>query len=124
MFNENSMTPIYVQLAEWLKDEILIGNLKEEERIYSQYTLAEMFNINPATGAKALNILADENLVYKKRGVGMFVSSNAVTILREKKKEETLNNLVDELLKQARVLEIKKDELFSLIEKKLGEGDL
>ena len=52
--------PIYVQIAQWLEDEILSGALPPDERIYSQYQLAELFNINPATAAKGLNLLADE----------------------------------------------------------------
>jgi GntR family transcriptional regulator len=67
--------PIYVQISEWLENEILCGNIKENEKIYSQYQLAEMFNINPATAAKGINILADQGILYKKRGLGMFLSS-------------------------------------------------
>ena len=67
----DSSIPIYVQLAQWLEDEILSGALPPDERIYSQYQLAELFGINPATAAKGLNILADEGLVYKRRGLGM-----------------------------------------------------
>jgi DNA-binding transcriptional regulator YhcF (GntR family) len=69
--------PIYVQISEWLENEILCGNIKENEKIYSQYQLAEMFNINPATAAKGINILADQGILYKKRGLGMFLSTDA-----------------------------------------------
>jgi DNA-binding transcriptional regulator YhcF (GntR family) len=68
------MKPIYVQIAEWLEIEILNNHIKEDERIFSQYQLADMFTVNPATAAKGLNILLEENIVYKKRGLGMFVS--------------------------------------------------
>ena len=60
--------PIYVQIAEWLEEEILRGHIKEHEKIYSQYQLAEMFNINPATAAKGINILADQGILYKNGG--------------------------------------------------------
>jgi GntR family transcriptional regulator len=65
----DGIKPIYVQIAEWLETEILSGNIREDERIYSQYQLADMFNINPATAARGLNILADEKVLYKKEGL-------------------------------------------------------
>ena len=74
LLNNDSMKPIYVQIAEWLEIEILNNHIKEDERIFSQYQLADMFTVNPATAAKGLNILLEENIVYKKRGLGMFVS--------------------------------------------------
>ncbi|MBC2721223.1 MAG: GntR family transcriptional regulator, partial [Desulfosporosinus sp.] len=77
ILNTDSTKPIYIQIAEWLEVEILNGNFKEDERVYSQYQLADMFTINPATAAKGLNLLAEEHIVYKRRGLGMFVSPNA-----------------------------------------------
>ena len=64
--------PIYMQISEWIETEILNGNFVVDQKVSSQYQLAEMFNINPATAAKGLTILADENILYKKRGLGMF----------------------------------------------------
>ena len=74
ILNPNSITPIYMQIAEWLETEIINETITSDEKIYSQYQLAEMFNINPATAAKGINILADEKVLYKKRGLGMFVA--------------------------------------------------
>ena len=89
ILNTDGMKPIYVQISEWLEAEILSGNIGDDEKIYSQYQLAEMFNINPATAGKGLNILADENILYKKRGLGMFVSPEAREIILEKRKNQT-----------------------------------
>ena len=61
-----------MQIAEWLETEILGGVIECDQKVYSQYQLAEMFNINPATAAKGINLLADERILYKKRGLGMF----------------------------------------------------
>lgn len=66
ILNSNSIKPIYLQIADWLEAEILAYRIIEDERIYSQYQLAGMFNINPATAAKGLNILADKKVIYKK----------------------------------------------------------
>lgn len=124
ILNPESMKPIYVQIAEWLETEILNENLKEEERIYSQYQLAEIFNINPATAAKGLNILADENIVYKKRGLGMYVSPNAKELLYEKRKS-LLKPMIEELVVEAKRLNVAQNELIEMIEeagKESGEG--
>lgn len=113
--NPESMKPIYVQIAEWLEGEILAGNLKEEERIYSQYQLADMFTINPATAAKGLNMLADEKVVYKKRGLGMFVSANAIQLVRNNRKAKILKQLVFDLVLEAERLGVDEENLINLI---------
>lgn len=105
-----------MQIAEWLETEILEGHLKKDEKVYSQYQLAEMFNINPATAAKGLNLLADENILYKRRGLGMFVSSSAEEIIHNKRKNITLKKLIENVVIEANRLQIKKDELMGLIE--------
>ena len=115
----DSSTPIYVQLAQWLEDEILSGALPPDERIYSQYQLAELFGINPATAAKALNILADEGLVYKRRGLGMFVASDARVRIQQKRRTVTLHQLLAQLAAEARRLDISDDELLRLLEQTL-----
>ncbi len=113
--NTESMKPIYVQISEWLETEIISGNIKSDEKIYSQYQLAEMFNINPATAAKGLNILADDNILYKKRGLGMFVSPSAKEQILEKRKNQTLKHLVLELVTEAHRLGVNELELLSMI---------
>ncbi len=115
MLNGDSLTPIYVQIAEWLEMEILNSNLRSDERIYSQYQLADIFNINPATAAKGLNILVDENLIYKKRGLGMFVSSHAKEAIRNKRINHNLKQLAQELVAEAERLDVSEEELFGLI---------
>jgi GntR family transcriptional regulator len=119
--NNDGLKPIYVQIAEWLETEIMSESIKDDEKIYSQYQLAEMFNINPATAAKGLNILADENIAYKKRGLGMFVSTNAKQRILEKRKEQIMKNLVYELVVESERLGVSEEELISMI-KKTKEG--
>lgn len=110
------MKPIYVQIAEWLETEILSESIKRDEKVYSQYQLAEMLNINPATAAKGLNILADENIVYKKRGLGMFVSEDAKKIIMAKRRNQTLKSLVAELVREADHLQVTEEELIEMIQ--------
>ena len=111
----DSSIPIYVQLAQWLEDEILSGALPPDERIYSQYQLAELFGINPATAAKGLNILADEGLVYKWRGLGMFVAPDARARIQQKRRTVTLHQLLAQLAAEARRLDIPDEELLRLL---------
>lgn len=113
--NPDGLKPIYVQIAEWLETEILFGNIEADGKIYSQYQLAEMFNINPATAAKGLNLLADANILYKKRGLGMFVTTDAKSCILAKRRDETLTNLVVELVKEASQLGVTEDELLKMV---------
>ena len=115
ILNTDSTKPIYVQIAEWLETEILSSNIKQDEKIYSQYQLADMFNINPATAAKGLNMLADELILYKKRCLGMFVSTNAKDMILNKRKNRTLKKLVREIVMEAERLSVSEDELLQMI---------
>ncbi|WP_226670055.1 GntR family transcriptional regulator [Metabacillus litoralis] len=124
-FDGNQSIPIYIQIAEWLETEILRGNHKQDEKIYSQYQLADMFNINPATAAKGLNILADEEILYKKRGLGMFVAKEAEQIILTKRKNQILKKLVNDLVIEAERLHVSETELLKMIKLaiKKDEGD-
>lgn len=115
ILNQDGTKPIYVQIAEWIEAEILSGHFQSDEKVYSQYQLAEMFTINPATAAKGLNLLADENILYKKRGLGMFVSANARETILRKRKSGTLKQLVQELVLEAERLQVDETELIQMI---------
>jgi GntR family transcriptional regulator len=115
LLNPDSMKPIYVQIAEWLETEILNGIIERDQKVYSQYQLAEMFNINPATAAKGINLLADEQILYKKRGLGMFVAAEAGDIILKKRKNTKLSGMVADLAKEAVQLKVDEEELVALI---------
>ena len=80
-----SQTPIFLQVSQGLEDEILSGIYGEEEQIPSITELAANYKINPATALKGINLLVDAGIVYKKRGIGMFVASGALQKLKEKR---------------------------------------
>ena len=69
--------PLFVQVAERLADEIADGGLLEGEQVPSSNELAAYYRINPATAAKGINMLTDEGLLEKRRGIGMFVAAGA-----------------------------------------------
>lgn len=116
ILNNNSMKPIYLQIAEWLELEILNNHIKEDERIFSQYQLADIFTVNPATAAKGLNILSEENIIYKKRGLGMFVSPNAKQFVLSKRKNQILGQMIEALVIEAKRLDVSESELIRLIQ--------
>lgn len=122
ILDNDSLKPIYVQIADWLENEILSGNIGSDEKMYSQYQLAEMFNINPATAAKGLNILASENILYKKRGLGMFVSTHARELIREKRKTQTIKTLIINLVEEANRLDLGEKELIDMVSKVIKEN--
>lgn len=121
ILNADSTKPIYVQIAEWIESEIINGNLESDGKVYSQYQLAEMYTINPATAAKGLSLLVDENILYKKRGLGMFVSAGAKERIITKRKNQTLKHLVQELVLEAKRLNIKETELIEMIKEENHE---
>lgn len=123
MLLSNSMKPIYQQIAEWLEAEILSGNIGVHEKVFSQYQLAQMFNINPATAAKGLNILADEAILYKKRGLGMFVSPGAFDLIRRRRRQHTLEELALQLIQESQRLGVSEAELIKLIKELLEKGE-
>ena len=116
MFQLDGSKPIYIQIAEWLETEILKGNFKEDTNILSQYKLAEMFNINPATAAKGLNVLADDGILYDKRGIGKFVQKNAKKRIQDKRKNLTLKSLIQDISLEAVNLNIKEEELIKMVQ--------
>lgn len=115
MIQQDGNKPIYLQIAEWLETEILKKNFKEDEKILSQYKLAEMFNINPATAAKGLNVLADDGILYDKRGIGKFVEKSAKKKIKDKRKNQTMKHLIQDIVLEASHLEIEEDELIEMV---------
>ena len=75
MFDDRS--PIYQQIADKIKDDVLSGALREDEQVMSTNQYAAYYRINPATAAKGFHQLIDEGILYKRRGIGMFVSPDA-----------------------------------------------
>ncbi|MDZ5713260.1 MULTISPECIES: GntR family transcriptional regulator [Jeotgalibacillus] len=116
MLNADSTKPIYIQIAEWLETEILHERFKAHEKMFSQYQLADQFNINPATAAKGLTILADAGILYKKRGLGMFVTEEAAEQIRHRRINETLAALVSDVVAEAEHLNVKETDLIHMIQ--------
>lgn len=112
----NDHTSIYLQIAKMLEDGILRGIYPEETQVPSTNELARTLCINPATGAKGLNLLAEEGILYKRRGLGMFVSEGAAERIRAKRREEFLEQYVKPLAAEARKLGLTAEELQAMLQ--------
>ena len=99
---------IYIQIKEMIEDDILRDVLLEEERVPSTNELARLYAINPATAAKGVNLLVDEGILYKKRGIGMFVATGAKAQIQGKRREQFYDNYVKSLMAEAMSLGITK----------------
>ena len=108
---------IYLQISEMIENDILRDILIEEEKVPSTNELAKFFKINPATAAKGINLLAGEGILYKKRGIGMFVSQGAKEAVKKKRKEAFYENYIKTLLAEAKSLGIREEELIEMIRK-------
>lgn len=117
MFDEKSLKPIFIQLAEWVEDEIIYGNFSEGDQIPSINQFASSFQVNPATANKGISRLVEEEIIYKKRGIGMFVKEGAKARIQEKRKEHFVEEYVLVLVEEARKLGIEMKELIDMIEK-------
>lgn len=104
MFDDK--TPIYLQIAERVKDDILSGALAEDSQVMSTNQYAAAYRINPATAAKGLRELLDEEVIYKRRGIGMFVSPDARAKLRKRHRERFFTDVVDPMISEARTIGI------------------
>ncbi len=118
----NEQTSIYLQIAQMMENDILRGIYQEEEQVPSTNELARQFRINPATAAKGVNLLVEEGILYKKRGIGMFVSTGAVAAIRQKRKAAFYEDYVKTLVNEAKNLNIDKAELLEMIGKAQSEG--
>lgn len=119
----NTDKSIYIQIAERIENEILNYNLSENEQVPSTNQFSQLFQINPATAAKGINILVDEGILYKKRGIGMFVAEGAREVILKKRQKIFFNEAIPELILESERLEISREELLNSIKNHKGGKD-
>lgn len=111
----NQEKSIYLQISEMIENDILRSVLLEYEKVPSTNELAKSFKINPATAAKGINVLVDEGILYKKRGIGMFVAEGAKQAVKNKRRDAFYENFIKSLLTEASSLGISEEELIQMI---------
>lgn len=109
--------PIFMQIAEELESGILNNAFPEGSRVPSTNEFATHYRINPATAAKGINRLVDEGILFKKRGIGMFVAEGAKIEVMKKRKDQFYESYILPLIKEAAKLSISSEELESMIKK-------
>jgi DNA-binding transcriptional regulator YhcF (GntR family) len=116
--------PIFSQIAERLADDIAAGTLAEGDQVPSTNELAAFYRINPATAAKGINVLTDNGLVEKRRGVGMFVSAGARERLLNERRKLFAQRYVEPMVAEAARLRIDTETLVSLVRESDGAVDV
>jgi GntR family transcriptional regulator len=108
--------PIYRQIADQISADILSGRLAPDQQVMSTNQYAAFYRINPATAAKAFQQLVDDGLLYKKRGIGMFVSPEAPQRLRARHRDRFYAAVVDPMVAEAHAIGIPLDDVIAHIE--------
>jgi GntR family transcriptional regulator len=108
---------IYLQIAESIENDIVKGNIEEEAQVPSTNQMAVMYKINPATAGKGINLLVDRGILYKRRGIGMFVAAGAREKIIAERKKGFFERHIAALLEEARNLGIGTDEIVDMIRK-------
>ncbi|HEY4152775.1 MAG TPA: GntR family transcriptional regulator [Pseudolysinimonas sp.] len=109
--------PIFQQIAEQIENDIISGALPEETQAPSTNEFAAFHRINPATAGKGVNLLVDEGILYKKRGIGMFVAEGAKARLVAKRRDQFRQQFVAPLLAEASKLGISSADVAAMIQK-------
>ncbi|MEV0891995.1 GntR family transcriptional regulator [Promicromonospora sp. MEB111] len=107
--------PIYIQIAQMIRAQVLAGELKEEEQVMSTTQFATTFRINPATAQKAFAGLVEEGVLYKRRGLGMFVAPQARERLLEDHRRRYFEEVLAPALQQADILGISTDDVVAYV---------
>ena len=111
----NDQSLIYLQIARMLEDDILRGVYREEEQVPSTNELAREYGINPATAAKGINLLVTDGVLYKRRGIGMFVAPGAMAAVKGKRRKALGEQYLLPLLREAKSLGLGKEELLAMV---------
>ncbi len=119
MFDDRS--PIYRQIADRIKADVLSGALKADEQVMSTNQYAAFYRINPATAAKAFQQLVDEGILYKRRGLGMFVSADAPEHLRQQHRERFFSDVVEPMVAEAQAIGVPLSAIVRRIEQLASE---
>ncbi|MGE7661327.1 GntR family transcriptional regulator [Peribacillus sp. NPDC097197] len=114
--------PIYLQIREKIEDQIVNDQLKEGDQAPSTNQLVSFYKINHATVSKGVNQLVEEGILFKKRGIGMFVAEGAKSKLVQKRKEAFVDQYVIGLVQEADNLGISELEIMEFIKMVKGRG--
>ncbi|QQZ59804.1 GntR family transcriptional regulator [Paenibacillus sonchi] len=107
--------PIFQQVAHIIEDDILNGTFRVDEQILSVAQFSQLFQINPATVVKGIGLLVNDEILYKKRGLGMFVAADAKKKIQLKRRDRFYKELLFDLLNEADKLGLTTEEIIDMI---------
>ena len=108
--------PLFLQIAEQIESSIVDGTLAEEAQVPSTNELAAFHRINPATAAKGVHQLVADGVLYKRRGIGMFVATGARARLLDRRREEFTRQYLAPLMAEAHKLGMDAEQLKKMID--------
>ena len=111
----NGSVPLFKQIADQLENEIFNETFKENEQVPSTTEISQLYQINPETVLKGMNLLVEQKILEKRRGIGMFVTSGALALIEAKRRNEFLAQHMERFVKEAKALHISYEELIVLI---------
>lgn len=117
LFRFDGDKPIYLQIAEQLEDAVFTGIYPEETQIPSTTEISASERINPATVLKGINILVEQGILYKQRGIGMFVRRGAQESICRKRQKEFVHQFIQPLISEGEKLGLSAEEICNLIQK-------
>lgn len=113
---------IFIQIKEKIEDQIVCEQLKEDEQIPSTTQMVQFYKVNHITITKGINLLVDDGILYKKRGIGVFVAKGARSMLLENRKNDFADTFVLPMLQEAEKLGFSDGDILGIL-KKVKEGD-
>lgn len=116
--------PIFRQIVERIERDVLTGVLETDEKVMSTNEYASFFRINPATAGKAFRELVDKGVLYKRRGIGMFVAADAKTLLEKEHRTRFVDDMVAPLVAEARAIGMSVDEVVEAVRGIAREGEV
>ncbi|WP_031545861.1 GntR family transcriptional regulator [Salinicoccus luteus] len=119
----NDKKPIFEQIKDWISDQIIDGTLEAHDRIPSTNEIVQFYKVNHLTVSKGVNQLVDEGVIYKKRGVGMFVAPEARGVLLDGRKERFVSEYLKPMIDEAEKLGFSTQEIEGLIHEMEGNRD-
>lgn len=105
---------IYLQIADRICDEILLGQYVEEARIPSVREYAAMVEVNANTAMRSFDYLQSQNIIYNKRGIGYFVAAGAAGLILSLRRETFLKDELDQMFRQLYTLGVSDEELTAM----------
>lgn len=111
----NDKKPIYIQIKDWLADQIIDETIETHDKIPSTNEIVTYFKVNHITVSKGVTQLVEDGILYKKRGVGMFVEEGAREKLLKVRREEFVEDYLKPMLDEAEKLELTKEDIQQLI---------